>query len=444
MMTDPACRFLRAAALSAATLVTGCGGGGDTPAAPNGFQGVVSASVPLVLSPRVAASADGDTWLAWVEGDSTRQTLIGARVNSVGVVTTLPVTSNFAGALRDVQITMVGIVPVLTWRQYAATGSVSVAAASFQGFAWFGEFSSPASPQGDVRALPLPGGELSLEWTRLDGSGTFQLVAARRSANALWAQPALIRTGDAGAVLLRSSQSTDGSGGLMALWSEAPDADPASPQTLLSALYDETSSTWGAPLAVDAGAAYFTPAIGSTDTAGWVAVWLAGDASARTAVVGKRFAAGAWAATSDRIDQGADASLSELVLAPRNHRVDAGWVGVGAGGGSGNVRVAAFENAASAWKAPSLVGAVAIGLPVGLALRSDGQRRAAAAWSVSQGAGGLQLAVTDAAGTWQAASQVDPVGVAPDLGFFSATDLVAAWYRPVAGGLADVAVRRTR
>ncbi|MEO7114699.1 MAG: hypothetical protein ABIZ18_02445, partial [Caldimonas sp.] len=94
--------------------------------------------------------------------------------------------------------------------------------------------------------------------------------------------------------------------------------------------------------------------------------------------------------------------------------------------------------------APSLVGATASGVPLGLALRTDGQGTAAAAWSVSQGPGGLQLAVTDAAGTWQGASQVDPAGVAPDLAFSAATDLVTTWYRPVAGGLDDVAVSRTR
>lgn len=446
-MTDRLRRrsFHAVAALLAAAIVAACGGGGDdVPTAPHGFQGNVSAAVPLAAAPHAAASPDGATWLAWVEGDNAHQTLIGARIDSAGVITRLPVTPSFAGAVRDVQVTVVGTTPIVTWRQYASTGSVTVVAASFQGFAWFAEFSSAASAQGDVHALPVLAGEVSLAWTRVDGSGNFELVAARRSFAGSWSAPKVIRTGAAGAVLLRSSQSSDGSGGLMALWSEAASASAGAPETLLSSSYDEPTATWGGPLVVDAGGSYGSPAIGSTATASWVAVWLQGNAVARTAVVGKRFGAGAWAATMDRIDGGQDASISELVLAPRNFRVDAGWVGVAAGAGSGNVRVAAFDAAASAWSAPARVGGSASGVPIGLALRSDGHGTAAAAWSVSQGTGGLQLAVTDAAGTWQGASQVDAAGVAPDLAFFAPTDLVVSWYRPVAGGLDDVAVRRTR
>ena len=436
--------FHAVAALLVATIVAACGGGNDTPAAPNGFQGNVSSAVPLVAAPRVAASPDGATWLAWVEGDNTHQTLIGARVDSVGVITKLPVTSNVDGALRDVQVTVVGTTPIVTWRQYAASGSVTVAAASFQGFAWFAEFASPASAQGDVRPLPILAGEVSLQWTRTDASGRFELVAARRSPFGLWSAPKVIRSGDPGAVLLRSSQSSDGSGGLMALWSEQPSGVAGSPETLLSSQYDETAATWRAPLTVDVGSSYGSPAVGSTGTSAWVAVWLAGNAVARTAVVGKRFSGGVWSAATDRIDQGQDASISELVLAPRNFHVHAGWIGVAAAAGSGNVRAASFDVAGSAWTAPSRVGSAANGVPLGLALRTDGQGTVAAAWSVSQGIGGLQLAVTDPAGVWQGASQVDPNGVAPDLAFFAATDLVTTWYRPVAGGLDDVAVRRTR
>lgn len=436
--------FHAVAALLAATIVAACGGGDDTPAAPNGFQGNVSSSVPLVAAPRVAASPDGATWLAWVEGDNTHRTLIGARIDSVGVITKLPITSNFDGAVRDVQVTVIGTTPIVTWRQFAANGGVTVAVASFQGFAWFAEFASPASGQGDVRPLPILAGEVSLQWTRTDASGRFELVASRRSPFGLWSTPKVIRSGGPGAVLLRSGQSSDGSGGLMALWSEEPSGVPGSPETLLSSQYDETAAAWGAPLTVDAGSSYGSPAIGSTGTAAWVAVWLAGNAGVRTAVVGKRFSGGAWSGATDRIDQGQDASISELVLAPRNFRVQAGWVGVAAGAVSGHVRAASFDVAANAWTAPSLVGATASGVPLGLALRTDGQGTAAAAWSVSQGPGGLQLAVTDAAGTWQGASQVDPAGVAPDLAFSAATDLVTTWYRPVAGGLDDVAVSRTR
>jgi hypothetical protein len=444
MMTDLlVVRTLRAtAALLTATLLSACGGGGDVPSAPNGFDGVASAAVPLAVAPRLAASPDGVTWIAWVEGDNARQSLISARINSVGVVTKTTVTANVAGALRDVQITMVGTTPVLTWRLFLDSGAVSVGAYSFDGFSWIGEFASPASAQGDVRVLPLPGAEVSLAWTRVHTSGRFQLVEARRSPGAFWSTPVVIRTGNPGVTLLRSSASSDGGGGLMALWSEAPAAGV--PETLLSSRYDTIAAAWGAPVVVDAGAFYGSPGIGAIASASWVAAWLAGTPSARTAVVGKRFTGGVWSAATERIDQGQDANLTELAFTARNFRPSVAWVGVPAGATSGNVRAASFDVAGARWSLPSLVGSASSGFPIGLVLRADGQGTTAAAWSVSQGSGGLQWNVTDAAGTWRTASQIDPVGVAPDLAFFSASDIVTTWYRPVAGGLDDVAVRRTR
>jgi len=71
---------------------------------------------------------------------------------------------------------------------------------------------------------------------------------------------------------------------------------------------------------------------------------------------------------------------------------------------------------------------------------------AAAVWSVAQGGGGPFLNKTDAAGAWQAALQLDPqtAGVGPDVSLFSPSDVVTTWYRPAAGGAADVVVRRLR
>ena len=113
-------RSLRAfAAMLAAALVAACGGSSDS-ASPAAFLGVVSSSVALGVAPRVAASSDGSTWLAWTEGDFNQYSLIVARINGVGVVGKSTVTSNVAGALRDLRITMVGTTPVLSWRHYRA------------------------------------------------------------------------------------------------------------------------------------------------------------------------------------------------------------------------------------------------------------------------------------------------------------------------------------
>src|SRR6188508_1815207 len=107
------------AALVAAMLVS-CGGEpADVTESPTAFLGVAAASVPLASAPRVAASPDGNTtWLAWAEGDNARQALVAARVNSVGIVDRMTVAPLAPGVIRDLQITMVGTTPVLTWRHF--------------------------------------------------------------------------------------------------------------------------------------------------------------------------------------------------------------------------------------------------------------------------------------------------------------------------------------
>lgn len=441
-------RSLRAfAAMLAAALVAACGGSSDS-ASPTAFFGVVSSSVALGVAARVAASADGSTWLAWTEGDFNQYSLIVARINGVGIVGKSTVTSNVAGALRDLRITMVGTTPVLSWRHYGAADDVTVNAVSLRsGGAWQVELAAAASGQGDVTAASLPAGLLSLSWARLDAAGRFELVASRRALDGSWSTPTVIRTGAAGMVLLRSGQASDGAGGLMAIWSESPDPSGSPPQTLLSSPYDQTLAAWGAALTVDAGQRYYQPAIASAGAASWVAAWLSGERAETTTLESKRFAAGAWTAAAVRVDQGQDAFLRELVLAGTNHRVHVAWTGLAASVEPGAVRAAAFDAPAGTWSAPSLVATTPRGYPDGLVLRADGQGAAAAAWNVSQGDGnGPFLSVTDTAGNWQAASQLDPGdgGTGVDLALFSASDIATTWYRLVPGALQDVVVRRLR
>jgi len=439
-----------ASAWLVAALLASCGGEpADITEAPTAFLGVVASSVPLASSPRVAASPDGSTtWLAWSEGDNARQSLVAARVNSVGIVDRMTVAPLAPGVIRDLQITMVGTTPVLTWRHFGDASDVTVNAASFRGLDWQMEIAALASAQGvDVKAVTLPSGRVSLAWTRLDGAGNFELVAARRSLDGSWSTPAVIRTGAAGTVLLRSGQSSDGAGGLMAIWSEAPGVGTAPPETLLSSQYDETLGAWGAALTVDSGRHYGDAAISSPADAEWVAAWLTGDAFGNTWLLSTRFAGGIWLSLGFvRVDRGEDAIIREMVLTSRNHHVHVGWTGLAAGADSGSVRSAAFDASAGAWSAPSLIGATPRGFPVGLRLAVEHGGTAAAVWSVSQGDGGPFLNKTDAAGTWQAAVQLDPdsTGVGADVSLFAPTDIATAWYRSVAGGRADVVVRRLR
>jgi len=436
-------------ALFVAAMLASCGGEpADITESPTAFLGVVAPSVSLASPPRVAASPDGNTtWLAWTESDNAQQALVAARVNSVGVVDRMTVAPLAAGVLRDLQISMIGTTPVLTWRHFRDPNDVTVNAASFRGLDWQMEIAAVASAQGaDVRAVTLPSGRMSLAWTRLDGAGRFELVAARRGLDGSWSTPALIRTGAAGTVLLRSAQSSDGAGGLMAIWSEAPGVGAAPPETLLSSQFDETLDAWGAALTVDAGQHYGEAAISSPADAQWVAAWLSGGAPGNNALLSKRFTTGAWSPATTRVDLGQDAVLNEMVLTSRNHHVHLGWIGVPVGAATGSVRSAAFDATAGAWSAPSLIGATPRGFPVGLRLRVEHGGTAAAVWSVAQGDGGPFLNKTDAAGAWQAALQLDPqtAGVGPDVELFSSSDIATTWYRSVAGGLADVVVRRLR
>jgi hypothetical protein len=97
-----------------------------------------------------------------------------------------------------------------------------------------------------------------------------ELVASRRlPIFGGWSIPMVIRAGAAGMTLLRSAQASDGDGGLMALWSEAPDASGGGPlpaETPLSSQYDPALGAWGAALAVDAGQHYYSPAVASIGT----------------------------------------------------------------------------------------------------------------------------------------------------------------------------------
>ena len=262
---------------------------------------------------------------------------------------------------------MIGTTPVLTWRHFRDPNDVTVNAASFRGLDWQTEIAALASAQGaDVKPVTLPSGRMSLAWTRLGGAGNFELVAARRRLDGSWSTPAVIRSGGAGMVVLRSAQASDGAGGLMAIWSEAPGIGTAPPETLLSSQFDETLDAWGAALTVDAGQHYGEAAISSPADGQWVAAWLSGGALGNTALLSKRFAAGAWSPATTRVDLGQDAVLAEMVLTSRNHHVHLGWIGVPNGAATGSVRGAAFDATAGAWSAPSLIGATPRGFPVGL------------------------------------------------------------------------------
>ena len=437
-------------ALFVAAMLASCGGEpADITESPTAFLGVVAPSVSLASPPRVAASPDGNTtWLAWTEGDNVQQALVSARVNSIGVVDRMTVAPLAAGVVRDLQISMIGTTPVLTWRHFRDPNDVTVNAASFRGLDWQMEIASVASAQGaDVRAVTLPSGRMSLAWTRLDGAGRFELVAARRGLDGSWSTPALIRTGAGGMVLLRSAQSSDGAGGLMTIWSEAPGvgATAARDAAVLAIRPDPRCLGRRAHRrrgpALRRGRDLFARrwTVGRRLVVGRRARQ---HGAAVEAIRGRRLAAG----DGNWVDLGQDAVLNEMVLTSRNHHVHIGWIGVPVGAATGSVRSAAFDATAGAWSAPSLIGATPRGFPVGLRLRVEHGGTAAAVWSVAQGDGGPFLNKTDAAGAWQAAQQLDPqtAGVGPDVELFSPSDIATTWYRIVAGGVADVVVRRLR
>jgi hypothetical protein len=262
----------RWAGMAAAATVVSCGGDNSTDfESPTAFLAQLSPSVALVQAPRVAASVDSATWIFWAEGDNDQYTLRAARINGVGVVTPSTVVANVAGAARDLRITMVGVEPVLIWRHFGPTGAVTANAASLHSGAWRQELASPASMAGDLSAVSLPSGIVALSWTRRDSAGRFELVGAQRSPAASWSTPVVIRSVAAGTNLLRSGLASDGASGLMAIWSEAPDASgggPLSPETLLSSLHDAALDAWGAALVIDAGQHYYSPVVAATANAG--------------------------------------------------------------------------------------------------------------------------------------------------------------------------------
>ena len=104
--------------------------------------------------------------------------------------------------MRDLQITLVGVAPILSWRHFGPTGEVTANAASMHFGGWRHEIASLASAHGDVAAVTLASGIVSMSWTRRDGAGRIELVAARRALDGSWSTPAVVRTVEAGTTLL--------------------------------------------------------------------------------------------------------------------------------------------------------------------------------------------------------------------------------------------------
>ena len=433
------------ASVGLAIVLSGCGG--ESQSDPS-FQTVI-ASVPLVIAPRLAASQDGSTWLLWIEGDSNTQSLNAARVDSSGSVSRTTLASQVAGALRGQQVLVDGTTPVVAWREYGNSGIFQAHAAAYINGDWKVELTVGPAVQGDVQLIPLVSGGASLVWQQIDVSGQTQLASSQRSPSGIWSQPEVIRNGPLGSTVSAPRQASGEGGSVTTLWTEAPTSVDGTlqPQVLWASQYDRANGAWGPPVTVDAGQIYYSLDIASTGNGTWLAIWLSGDPFQRTAARSKRWTNGAWDVTASRVDTGQDAQLNEVALASKNSLAYLAWIGQAADLSSGSVRAANFDAATGRWSTPSLVGASEVGYPVSLRAQTDGAGTAGAVWSVSQGSGGPFLASTDASGAWSAGSQLDlqSVGNAPDLSFFSAKDVVTTWYRPLASqNLADVVVRRLR
>lgn len=452
MTTQPICdrrRTYRVMLLSIVCgLLLGCGGSSSPPTAPS-FQAVLT-GVPLVIAPRVAASSDGSSWLAWTEGTIGFESIVSARVDTRGLVSKIPVTISPAAAQRISQIVMVGTTPAVAWLQYDGLGNAQANVATYVNGAWRIEFSSGPAVRGDIRLISIPGGAASLVWSELDGLGQYQALSSLRSPSGVWSVQTVLRTVPVGTVVMATpTQAADDRGSQLAIWTEAPASldTAAQPQTMWTSFYDPVSATWSTPSQVEAGALYFTPDVASTGNSTWVAVWPSGDSFSRTSLLSKRFINGAWDAAASRIDTGQTSNLQSVVVAARNSRAYVAWSGQTADASLGSLRVSSFDASSGTWSPPSLIEGPASGYPVSVRLQTDGLGTVAAAWNVSQGsAGGPFLASTDKAGVWQAPISLDvqQQGLAADLSMFSANDFVTTWYRFAQQSTFDIVVRRLR
>jgi hypothetical protein len=429
-----------------ALAIGGCGGGasGTSPAAST-FK-VVIASVPLVSFPRAAASPNGHSWVVWPEGDDSNQSVVAAEIDENGSVSRSTLAPSVAGAQFDEQIVMAGTTPVVVWREYRSSGGVIVHAAAYLDGKWNAELAAPAARQADIRLTRLASGELSLVWVQGDPPALVQVVAALRGLNGNWSAPVVVRAEPAGTIVWSLSQASDSTGASMAIWTESPQLIDSSlpPQSLWSSRYDHASGAWGAPTIADAGQLYYSPGIASIGSGNWLVAWMAGDSITLSSVLAKRFLAGTWEVTADRVDASQDDHLNELALAAEKDRTYIVWTGLSAVVSPAAVRAARFDAATGHWSPPALIGATVEGYPISLRLKADAQGTAAATWTISQGPGGPFLASTDSAGAWQAGLRLDPRdgGFSPDLACFSANDIVTTWFQLAPGGRTDIVVRR--
>jgi hypothetical protein len=404
-------------------------------------------SPALVIAPRVAASTDSSSWLAWIEGDNNSQAPVAARVNSVGSVIRWSIGEPIAGALRDQQILVSGTTPGVAWREYASTGPVRVRAVALRNGRWITELSEEASYLGEVTLVPTAFGGASLMWLQGDAPGQTRLVSMQRAAGGGWSPLQVIRTAEFSPRSGGPRQSSQGNGSLMALWEEpsASGGDPALGGTLWSSIYDPARGSWEPPLKVYEGPVLAPLDVAAAGDGAWVAVWCGGDASRRTALLAKRFFGGQWESVPSRVDRGQDARLGEISLSGNDARVSVAWTGLADLVSAPNtVRAADFDSGNGTWSMPALLRSAQFGFPTGLRLRVTEAGTAAAVWSISQGPDGPSISSSDANRTWSAASSLSLQGDgnAVDLAFFAPDDVVTTWYRLAAQNRVDIVVHR--
>jgi hypothetical protein len=302
-------------------------------------------------------------------------------------------------------------------------------------FALLASSSSPAeaAPWGAPEEISVPGGSASWSQVGIDGDGDATAIwtrsdglhlvaqAAERPVGGVWSAPVDLSGASGNAE--SPTIAVDPAGDAVAAWKLRLAGSEA-----IETAYKPAGGVWGAPEAVEFGAAVVeTPALAIDEAGDAILVWRQGVGGNQVILATSRPAGGSWASPSAISSSALDAEGPDVAMSPDGTAVVA-WQ---SSNGAASVVETNTLPLSGSW-----TGEEGISLPATVTepphIVADASGDFFAIWSRSGTGLVAEVAVRPAGGGWQAPEQLSTPALeahAPQLAVDSAGDAVAAWWR---------------
>jgi hypothetical protein len=436
--------------LLAALLLAGCPSSdacGDPSCAP--VQRVVD-DVNLRRAAKVAAAADGTTWLLWVESVPGGEAVVAARRGPRGELSRWTLSDQPLSGAVDHSLVIVDGTPIAVWwdvitsPQNHLPDPRHVRVASWDGGRWNPERSVPGTFGTILGAtVQTQASAVHLVWVEIDGAGRARLQAMRRAPGGLWSAAQTVHDTAPGVSIAAWRAAASQTGGGLVVWRETRDGGDT-PQGLWASRFDAQQQVWLAPQQIADGIQHFDlPVAAPWGAEGWLVAWLEGDQLRDIARVrAKRFASGAWESNAMPVASHTAGGYRELVLRAFGSRAVLAWrVDTATGHG---VLVSHLDASAAGWSAPSVLSPPSTSQAAGFYMAHGVDGRLAIVWGAATGPTGPWLARTDPSGRWLPTEslEADPLngGNGPHVALRPSGGWTVVWFRPQAA-LADVLLR---